>query len=64
MIALYSSHPGHGTLLILNSGEVLMSLWFSKSLSLLVGIEASFPKDLISSVSWYISSFSTSLKGV
>jgi hypothetical protein len=64
MIALYSSRLGHETLLILNSGRVVMSMWFSKSLSLLVGIGASFLVVLISSASRYIFSFLESLKGV
>jgi hypothetical protein len=48
-IALHSSQSGHEILLILNSSGVVMLMRFSKSLSLLVGIEASFPKVLISS---------------
>jgi hypothetical protein len=64
MIALYSSHPGCRTLLILNSGGVVMSMRFSKSLSVPVGIRASFSKVLISSASHYVSSFSASLKVV
>jgi hypothetical protein len=48
---LYSSHPGHGTLLILNFGGVVMSIQFSKSFSLPMGIGASFLKVLISSAS-------------
>jgi hypothetical protein len=50
--------------LILNYGGVVMLMWFSKSLSLPVGIGASSPKVLISSASWNVSSFSASLKGV
>jgi hypothetical protein len=57
-IALYSSRPGRGILLILNSGGAVMLMRFSKSLSLPVGIGASFPKVLISSASWNVSSFS------
>jgi hypothetical protein len=60
-IALYSSQPGHGILLILNSGGVVMLMWFNKSLSLAVGIGASSPKVLISSASWNILSFSALL---
>jgi hypothetical protein len=43
---------------------VVMLMQFSKSLSLPVGIGASFPKVLISSVSWNVSSFSALLQGV
>jgi hypothetical protein len=59
-----SSHPRHGTLLILNSVVVVMPTCLSRSHSLPVGIRASFPKNFNSSVSWYIFSFSESLKGV
>jgi hypothetical protein len=62
-ITLYSSHPGHKTLLTLNSGGVVLPTRFSNSLSLPVGIRASFSEVLISSVMRY--SFSSkSLKGV
>jgi hypothetical protein len=59
-----SSQPGHMTLLILNSGAVVMPTCPSRSRSLSVGIKASFPKDFNSSVSQYIFSFSESIKGV
>jgi hypothetical protein len=55
---------GHGILLILNPGGVVMLMWFSKSLSLPVGIGASSPKVLILSASWNVSSFSALLQGV
>jgi hypothetical protein len=64
MIALYSYRPRHETLLILNSRGVVMSMQFRKSCSLSVGIRASFLVVFISSASWYIFSFSESLKGV
>jgi hypothetical protein len=64
MIALYSSRPGREILLILNSGGVVMLMQLSKSLSLPVGIGASFPKVLISSASWNVLSFSALLQGV
>jgi hypothetical protein len=63
-IALYSSQPGRGILLILSSGGVVMLMWFIKSLSQPVGIGASSPKVLFSSASWNVSSFSTLLQGV
>jgi hypothetical protein len=71
IIALYSSQPGRGILLILNSGGVVILMRFSKSLSLFskslslpVGMGASFPKVLISSASLNVSSFSVLLQGV
>jgi hypothetical protein len=64
MIFLFSSHPGCGTLLILNYDRVVMSMRFSKSLNLPVGTGASFLVVFILSASRYIFSFLESLKGV
>jgi hypothetical protein len=48
----------------MSTGGVVMLMWFSKSLSLPVGIGDSFSKVLISSASWNVSSFSALLQGV
>jgi hypothetical protein len=61
---LYSSCPERGILLILNSRAVVMPMCPNRSHRLLVGIGPSFSKVFNSLASWYLFSFSESLKGV
>jgi hypothetical protein len=63
VMALNSTHPRHGTSLILYLGAVVMPKCSGRAQSLPVGIGASASKDSTSSTSRYILSTSVSLGG-
>jgi hypothetical protein len=62
-MALNSTHPGHGTSLIMYLGAVLLLRCSSRAQSLPVRTRDLTPKDSTSSASWYIISSSAPLGG-